>query len=472
MFFFYACFCILPLSGQVRPNIIIILADDLGFGDPGGYFGGNAATPNLDRLAREGMLFTDFHSNGPMCSPTRAALLTGRYQQRLGIESALPIDWDVPGIGSAENAGEITMAEYLRDEGYVTGIFGKWHLGKHPSANPLLHGFDDFRGLKSGDSDYFTKMDRKGHRDWWHGKDLEFQEGYVTGVITDNAVRFIIKHQQRPFFLYVAHLAIHFPWQAPGDLDLEKRREGEDFSGNHPGPRSKLGPHPPEEIPTVLQKMIEELDASVGRIVETLREEGLEKRTLLFFTSDNGGYRSYPVKLKDEKAALIPGFDSTLAAPLWPEIGSNGPLRGQKMQVYEGGHRVPAIAWWPGHIPPLSVCGHTVMTMDLLPTVLDLLEVEPPPPGHPNALDGISLLPLLVRGEPPVGRTLFWRMYNQKAVRQDQWKLVIQQGTPPELYDLSGDIGETADVSAHHPEVVAGMEAALDEWERGFIELP
>jgi arylsulfatase A-like enzyme len=448
-----------------KPNIIVILADDLGFGDPGGYYGGRASTPNLDRLAREGMLFTDFHSNGPMCSPTRAALLTGRYQQRLGIESALPVNWDVRGIGSDENKGEITVGEYLRKEGYATGIFGKWHLGKHPSANPVLHGFDEFRGLKSGDGDYFRKIDRNGHRDWWHGEELEFEEGYITNVITDNASRFIRKHKNGPFFLYIAHLAIHFPWQTPEDRDLETRREGEDFSSNHPGPRSKLGPHSPREIPSILQRMIEELDASIGRLKETLREEGLEENTLLFFTSDNGGYLHYPVKLADEKAALIPGFDSTITKPLWPEVGSNGPLRGQKMQVYEGGHRVPAIAWWPGNIPPLSVCGQTVMTMDLLPTFLELLRMEAPPPGSPNELDGISLIPLLLQGEALPQRTLFWRMYNQKAVRRDNWKMVVKQGSSPELYNLSDDIGESRDLSGKHPEMVRELSAELDAWE-------
>jgi arylsulfatase A-like enzyme len=383
----------------------------------------------------------------------------------MGIESALPVNWEVKGIGSDRNKNEITMAEYLREEGYATGIFGKWHLGKHPSANPLLHGFDEFRGLKSGDSDYFTKMDRNGYRDWWHGEELKFEKGYITKVITEQASCFIRRHRNEPFFLYIAHLAIHFPWQTPEDGDRETRMEGKDFSSNHPGSRSKLGPHSPEEIPAVLQQMIEELDAGVGRIMETLRSEGLDENTLLFFTSDNGGYLNYPVKLADKKAALIPGFDSTITKPLWPEVGSNGPLRGQKMQVYEGGHRVPAIAWWPGHIAPLSVCGQTVITMDLLPTILDLLGTDAPPPDSPNELDGMSLLPLFLKGETLQPRTLFWRMYNQKAVRKGYWKMVIKQGSPPELYNLSDDIGESLDLSGKYPEIIRELGAELEAWE-------
>ncbi len=442
-----------PISQRSHPNIILILADDLGYGDLGGYYGGRAKTPHLSRLAEEGMLFTDFHSNGPMCSPTRAALMTGRYQQRLGIESALPTDWDSRGIGSKANKEEITMAEYLRNEGYVTGIFGKWHLGKHHSGNPVFHGFDEFRGLTCGCSDYFTKLDRNGYRDWWHNDELVFQEGYVTDVITDNSIDFIKRNKNNSFFLFVSHLAIHFPWQTSEDGNLETRREGEDFSSNYPGPQSKLSPHPPEKIPETLIEMIEHLDESVGLIMEALREQGLDQNTLVFFTSDNGGYLNYPV-----------GGD------IWPEVGSNGPLRGQKTQVYEGGHRVPAIAWWPGRIPALSVTGETVMTFDLLPTFIDLLGIRLPSPSGPNAIDGVSILPLLLDDESLGSRTLFWRMHNQKAVRSGYWKLVMsdQKGTV-ELYNLANDIGEDYDLSDQYPEIVRQLKKEFETWEKDVV---
>ena len=305
-------------SAKDTPNIIIILADDLGYGDVSGYYGGQAKTPNLSRLAQEGMLFTDFHSNGPMCSPTRAALLTGRYQQRLGIERAISSDWSEKGIGSESNKDEITIAEYLSNYGYATGIMGKWHLGRDSSANPIFHGFDEFKGSMGGSIDYFTKIDRNGYKDWWNNEKLSFQDGYNTKVITENSIDFIESNKHKPFFLYLAYTAIHFPWQTSEDYNLETVQEGEDFSSTYPGPHSKLGPHPPEQIPSVVIKMIEKLDESIGRIIATLQKQGIDKNTLVFFTSDNGGYINYN-------------------GNTWPKVGSNGSLKGQKGQLYEGG---------------------------------------------------------------------------------------------------------------------------------------
>ncbi len=433
-------------SNDVPPNIVVILADDLGYGDLGCYGNPNARTPHLDQFAREGLRFTDFHSNGPMCSPTRAALLTGRYQQRLGIETALPTRWDCRGLARPENRGEITVASRLGEAGYATGVFGKWHLGKHPAANPIHHGFDEFRGLSCGCGDYFTRLDRNGHADWWHNEQPATERGYTTSLITGHAVRFIQLHRDEPFFLYVAHLAIHFPWQTPDDGQLEVRRPGESFTSSDPGPRSKLGPHPPEKVGAVVSRMIEELDASVGRIVAALRASNLEGRTLVFFTSDNGGYLRY--------------------ARHYREISSNGSLRGQKQDVYEGGHRVPAIAWWPGHIEPGAVTDATSLTMDLFPTFLALAGLEPPPADSPNRLDGTSLAPLLLRGDALPARTLFWRIRDRKAARRGPWKLVMASGRAAELYNLEADIGETRNLAADHPERVVELRSAVADWEQ------
>lgn len=431
-----------------QPNIIVILADDLGYGDLGGYFGGKAKTPNINRLAQQGMLFTDFHSNGPVSSPTRASLLTGRYPQRLGIEQALSTDWEDKGIASDKNKDEKTMAEYLKEGGYRTAIFGKWHLGKDSSANPVHHGFDEFRGLTCGSGDYFSKMDRNGYPDWWHNDKRSFQEGYATKVITDNSIRFIESNTGNPFFLYVAYSAIHFPWQTSEDYNLETIREGEDYTSVNPGPKSKLGPHKPAEVPTVLIKMIEELDDGVGKIMKAVSDEKLDNNTLVFFTSDNGGYLHY-------------------GGNTWPQVGSNGPLKGQKGQLYEGGHRVPAVAWCPSLIPALSVCDELVMTFDLLPTFLDILEISFPPKKKSNAFDGVSFLPLLRGGNLAKERTLFWRMSSQKAVRDGGWKLVIRdQDNLPELYNLKQDIGEQNNLASQHPEKVFQLKAKLEAWER------
>lgn len=447
------------ITENEKPNIIIILADDLGYGDLGGYYGGNAKTPHINRLAQEGLTFTDFHTNGPMCTPTRASLLTGRYSQRLGVEAAQQSVMELP-----ENENEITMADYLGEIGYATGIIGKWHLGSPPEGNPVNFGFDKFTGYHGGCLDYFTKYDRWGVKDWWHNEELVYEDGYVTDLITEHSIQYIKDHKDDPFFLFVSHLAIHFPWQGPEDGNLETRRKGEDFTSNYPGPQSKLGPHQPEQVPSVLHSMVEELDVSVGRIMETLHEQGLDRNTLVIFASDNGGYITYPVILNDEDAALIPGFQAGITEPIWPNVGSNGPLRGQKTQIYEGGHRVPAIAWWPGKIPALSVSDQTIMTMDILPTVLDILNINIPPEDSPNFIDGISILPLLLKGETITPRTLFWRIHNRKAVRQGPWKLVIR-GDSVELYNLDHDIGETTNLKAEYPKLVNELINKLAYWE-------
>lgn len=440
------------------PNIIVILADDLGYGDLGGFYGGKARTPHLNRLAEEGMLFTDFHSNGAMCSPTRAALLTGRYQQRLGIEDPLPGDWQqtgkgaIKGIAREDGYSPPTMADYLKKAGYATAFFGKWHLGNHPKANPLQFGFDEFKGLTSGDGDYFTKLDRYGYPDWWHNERLAFQEGYTTDVITENGILFIERNKNRPFFLYLAHLGVHFPWQSPADNHLETRKEGVDYTSSLPGPASKLGPHPPEEVPETLVDMIEALDRNVGKLLAYLKAEGLDQNTLLFFTSDNGQYLNYQ-------------------GETWPAVGSNGNLRGEKSDLYEGGHRVPAIAWWPGKIPAGSRSQETLASFDLLPTFLELTGQPWPDPEGPDQLDGQSFLPILTSGERVSERTLFWRTPEAIAVRKGPWKLLEDRVNGSlALYNLEQDLVESQDLELAFPEVVRELILARDSWEQEMDE--
>ena len=430
--------------GQRPPNIVVILADDLGYGDLGCYGNPAVSTPHLDALAREGMRFTDFHSNGPMCSPTRAALLTGRYQNRMGIEFALGLLEDPP-VGRGLPTDEVTIAQLLRAQGYRTGLFGKWHLGQHPRENPTRFGFEEFRGLVCGCGDFVSQINRLGLPDWWHNDVLEPEEGNTTGLITDHSVRFIEEHRDEPFFLYVAHLSIHFPWMAS---DGPAHRElGKDYTGVEDPANSKLGPHVgSDRVQSVVHGMIEDLDRSTGRIIETLRRLRLDENTLVFFVSDNGGYRNYQ--------GLHEG-----------EISDNGPLRGQKAEVFEGGHRVPAIAWWPGHIAPGSESQDTALTMDLAPTLLRLAGGEPVT-TPPKPLDGISLLPVL-RGEGRLPeRTLFWRMRTARAARRGHWKLVRIGDDAPLLYHLGEDIGETRDLSADYPGLTRELLEALEAWER------
>ncbi len=416
-----------------RPNFVVILADDLGYADLAVYGSQRNRTPRLDRMAAEGLRFTDFHSNGPMCSATRAALLTGLYPQRFGLrfEGALSgtADYD-----SGLPLEATTVAEALAAEGYATGMYGKWHLGYSPPFMPTEQGFGDFRGLASGDGDHHSRVDRSGREDWWHNTDLRKEEGYTGDLITAHSVDFIERHRERPFFVYVAHLAIHFPWQGPDDRGYRVK------GGNYHN-LTKLGELDGFEVASQVNRMIESLDGSVGRILDAVDENGLAERTLVFFASDNGGYLTYQG-----------GYHN---------ISENGPLRGQKTDVYEGGHRVPAIARWPGRVRP-GVTDALAATFDLFPTMLELAGAARAAP----ATDGASLAPVLFGRGEFADRTLFWRIRGETAVRRGLWKLVRQPSSSPELYDLSRDLGESDNLAATSPDVAAELGGALAAWER------
>lgn len=416
------------------PNFIVILADDLGYGDLGCYGSGRAETPQIDRMAREGLRFTDFHSNGPMCSPTRAALLTGRYQQRAGVESALGPNGSG---GNGLDVDAVTIAQRLESAGYATGAVGKWHLGYRPELHPNHFGFHSFRGCLCGSIDYQSHVTRWGDSDWWNNGKLENEEGYATDLITDHSVRFIDAHRDRPFFLYVSYTAIHFPWMTPQEKAFHQ--PGEDNSGLR-----KLGRHQ-GDLSAVVRQMIESMDSGVGRIMNAVGGLGPDRPTLVFFTSDNGGYLNY--------GSAASG------------ISSNGPLRGQKGSLYEGGHRVPAIAWWPGRIQPGGLTPATALTMDVMPTCLELAGLAAAETRAPS-LDGVSLAPLLFEGRALPTRTLFWRHGKDYAARRGPWKLVIGRGKKPELYNLEEDLGEARDLAGTHSKIVQELRSALAAWEK------
>jgi len=418
-------------SRDAKPNVVLILADDLGYGDLGCYGSQLHQTPHIDALAESGLRLTDFHSAGPMCSPTRAAMLTGLYQQRFGRH----FDHALSGTRHRETGlphHAQTIAELLKDHGYVTGCFGKWHLGYHPPWLPRHHGFDEFRGLASGDGDYHTQIDRSGNKDWWHGNRIEMESGYTTDLITDHSVDFIERHRDQPFFLYVPHLAIHFPWQGPGDPP--HRTAGKSYHDDKWGiipDRTNVRPH--------VKAMTEALDRSVARIMAALREHQVTDETLVIFTSDNGGYLTY-------------GDD-------FRNISSNGRLRGQKTQLYEGGHRVPTIVWWPGRIEP-GETDETAHSVDLLPTIAALTGVAKDQPRT----DGIDLSPLLLDRKPLPKRRLFWRAGSERAVRDGDWKF-FQDGKRIELYNLRDDLGEQRNLANDRAEIVAALAAAWQRWE-------
>ena len=436
---------LVPVVRANQPNIVLILADDLGYGDLACYGSLRQETPHIDRLATGGVRFTDFHSNGPMCSATRAALLTGCYQQRFGPEfdGALgPSPRDDNGLPLAA----VTIAEVLQQVGYATGMYGKWHLGYRPPLWPTQQGFDEFVGLGSGDGDHHTQIDRSGQQDWWKNDVIRMESAYTTDLITDHSVDFIRRHRKQPFFLYVAHLAIHFPWQ--GRDDLPHRVQGTNYSNDKWGiipDRHNVAPH--------VKAMIEAVDQSVGKIVSALDECGLSENTLVVFASDNGGYLQYA--------------DSHF------NISSNGPLKGQKGEVHEGGHRVPCIARWPGRIPPGRTSAQTVLTMDFFPTFASLAGAKLP---TGQQLDGRDIGPLLLDDQALAERMTFWRNDEQRAARLGRWKLNLSPvdrsaadrsaADGPRLYNLNDDLGETTNVAAENPAIVSKLRNAWFAWER------
>ena len=405
------------LASAQRPNIVLIMADDLGYGDLGCYGSDSQQTPHIDALAQAGLRLTDYHSSGTVCSPTRAALMTGRYPQRTGVEGVVTaLNHREVGLPLAE----VTVAELLGGAGYATAIFGKWHLGYDPAFGPTRQGFDVFEGFVSGNIDYHAKIDQVGEADWWVGEEKRFEPGYLTTLITDRAVGWIAEHYDQPFFVYISHGAPHYPYQGPDDEGFRVEGEADVQS-------------PREDIDAAYQEMIVSMDDSIGRVVAALREHGLEENTLVIFCSDNG---------------------------CTSRVGSSGPWRGNKGQVYEGGHHVPLIACWPEVIEPDSESDVLVTSMDLLPTLAALAEV-----GLPDgvAIDGVDA-GVLIAGDHVSERAVHWQTRRTGAMRQGRWKLVVHGNGQAELYDLEQDPGEQQDRAARHPEVLNAMVVAHREW--------
>jgi len=413
-------------AAEDKPNIVIILADDLGYGDLSCYDGW-IKTPHIDALAAGGLKFTDFHSSGAVCSPTRAGLMTGRYQQKVGI----------PGVVTAKGHRDkglttkhFTIAELVKLAGYSTAMYGKWHLGYQPKFNPVYHGFDQFRGYVSGNIDFFSHIDQVGKSDWWNATEKVVEEGYVTHLITKHALNFMQANREKPFLLYLAHEAPHYPYQGPND----KAERTVDGKFETLGSRS--------DKKEAYREMVSELDNGVGAVVGTLKEFGLTENTFVFFFSDNGATK----------------------------LGSNGKLHGFKGSVWEGGHRVPAIANWPGKIAAGKVTHETAICLDLLPTVAAITGAKIPN-GHP--LDGVDLSPVLFQGKNLPSRTLFWKHGNQRAARQGPWKLVVQGKSKknktvnnrPQLFHLGDDGSETKPLNTVNPDRLQVLRTALENWE-------
>jgi arylsulfatase A-like enzyme len=406
-----------------RPNILVILVDDLGYGDLSSYGAPDVRSPAVDKLAKDGMRFTDFHPNSPVCSPTRAALLTGRYPDLVGVPGVIR-QWQDNSWGNLSDDATL-LAQPLREAGYHTAIIGKWHLGFEPPDTPLDRGFELFHGfLADMMEDYYTHL--RGGVNWMRlGRDEVNPVGHATDVFTEWAIDYLAerKGKPEPFFLYLAYNAPHDPIQPPPEW---LRRVLDREPGITP-------------LRAALVALVEHLDDGISRVMQALEDNGQREDTLVIFASDNGG--------------LV-------------DLGSsNGPLRGQKGQMWEGGVRVPAVVSWPGHIQGGTTTPAVFATMDIFPTVLDAAGIR-----YPGELDGRSFLPVLLgkaTTAPP--RPLFFvRREAPGGVyyggRNGDFKLVQNTADGPfTLYDLANDLAETTDLTASNPAAFSALTSALEQ---------
>lgn len=421
-----ACFAMLCALSPARgwsdatsPNVVLVVADDLGFADVGYQGAIDFDTPHLDALAESGVEFTAGYVTHPYCSPSRAGIMTGRYQQRFGHEHNPPFEPENEAVGTPTD--EVSLSQVLGEAGYRTHAIGKWHLGDHPRFNPVRRGFDTFFGFSGGGFNYYGEVPRNSRRQIVRGLEpaAESDITYLTDDFTREAVEIIERSEDQPFFIYLAYNAVHAPNQAPQRY-LKQTRHIED------GFRS------------VYAAMMIAMDEGIGRVVRALEETDQRQDTLVFFVNDNGG-----------------------------RIGSdNRPLRGHKGMLYEGGIRVPMIASWPGSLPAGSDYDHPVSALDIFPTCAAAAGAST---ESCKPLDGVNLLPYLTgRNETAPHETLYWRVIGGQgyAVRHGDWKLVQPAATDAiELYDLAKDLREENDLSDEKPEVVARLQQLYESWD-------
>ena len=430
-----------------KPNIILILADDLGYGELGCYGGKDAPTPNLDAMAKAGARFTSGYVTCPVCSPTRAALLTGKYQHRFGHENNIAQSWE---LEHPELMGlpveEKTIADRLRATGYRTSCIGKWHLGAHENFHPQQRGFDEFFGFLEGGRAYLSDdhpgnfyfkstppfkpvhFKEAGKSPILRGHEVVAEEEYLTDAFTREALRFVDEKPQQPFFLYLAYNAVHTPI-TPCPRWEERLR------------------HIENPVRRTVASMMAAMDEDIGKLREHLRERGLAENTLLIFLSDNGG---------------SPGGHQTSVDPSCANYSLNTPLRGYKGECWEGGIRIPYIVEWPAKIPGGITFEEPASSLDIVPT---LLAAAGAPPAEKT--DGVDVTPFLSGAKTgAIHETLFWRYHTFKAVRKGRMKLIKERNGKDQLFDLTADLTESKDLAADRPDVLAELNRDLETWER------
>jgi arylsulfatase A-like enzyme len=415
----------LTTQAQRKPNIVVILADDLGYGDIGTFGATDIRTPNIDGLAANGIKLTSFYSTSPVCSPTRAALITGRYPRRLGIDHVF-----FPESFTGIPSDEVTIAEALKGNGYRTAIFGKWHLGHHRQFLPLQNGFDEYYGIPYSNDMMGVAYLRGNDVD-----SIKVNQKYITQTYTKEAVRFIDQNRGKPFFLYITHNMPHVPIYASPK-----------FEG-----KSKRG---------LYGDVIEELDWSVGEVVKALKKNGLEENTLVVFTSDNGPWLIFDV-----------------------EGGSAGPLRQGKGTTFEGGQRVPAVAYWPGKIKPGTVYDDLASQLDLYPTIISLTGSQKTQTRKP--LDGEDISPVLFGTAKRKGDEFAYYSNGViEAYRKGDWKIrlpqkdvragnaVIVPASDTLLFNLKTDIGEQNNLLKSNPAKAKELLASLETYKKKIGDTP
>ena len=425
-----------------KPNVVVILTDDQGYGDLGCMGSADLKTPNLDKLAENGIRFSSMYSASPVCSPSRAALLTGRYPGNAGVRAILAGHRKASGLTPCVP----TLATALKKEGYKTGICGKWHLGLKEECRPNANGFDEFSGFLAGCLDYYSHIFYYGMADggsnpthdlWENGDEVYANGEYLTERITRKSVEFINRHKDEPFFLYVAYNAPHYPMHAP-----------EKYIERFP------------DLPwdrQIMAAMISAVDDGVGEIADTLKKLGLFDNTIIYFQSDNGPSR--------ESRNWLDGTEDPYYG------GTTGKFKGHKFSLFEGGIRIPAILSWGNNIKP-CVADEAHIATDIFPTILEACG------GKTNEydIDGMSLLPMLTDGEACSHEYIFWEMEDQTAVRYGDYKLVLNghltedEGVAAEVWlsDLSKDPGEKVNLANELPELCEQLKAAALKWRAGI----
>jgi arylsulfatase A-like enzyme len=416
---------ILSLSTQAqRPNIIYIMTDDMGYADLSCYGRKDYSTPNIDKLASQGMKFINAYAGAPVCTPTRVAFMTGRYPARIQVGLMEPLTTSNRDSGIGLTTDIPSLATLVRNVGYETALIGKWHLGFKPVNSPNRNGFDYFFGIHSGAADYISHKG-DGHKpDLYENETLVNIDGYFTDVIADKAIRFLKKSHLKPFFLSINFTAPHWPWQGPTDTaypDTVRFTAG--------------------GSPAIFSSMMKSLDDAVGNIMKTLDDEQLIKNTVVIFTNDNGGEK----------------------------FSDMGGLANSKMSVWEGGIKVPAFVRWPGKIQPGSSTQQVAVTMDWTATILAIANAKP----HKDfPLDGIDLQPILTSKKQNIERELYWRITqrkNEKAIRYGDWKF-IQDAKGEYLFNIATDQAEKNNLKDSNKDIADKLKKLLLEWEKSVLK--